>query len=258
MKNRITTVILALAVSIAPAAHAQDLSADEQHLVALINAARAEAGLGELQADPHLSSVARAHSQDMAENHFFSHVSPTSGDVGHRLTAAGVPYRAAGENIALDASVDDAHLAFMNSSAHRANVLNPDYTTVGIGVVRVGERVMVTEAFTRQHATQQAQAPAPEPTPQATPEPAADVAPEPPVAAPVEPSALLSPFELLSRVVGALDAPADEPASPQPAPEPRVTQPERREPGLWIVDEDGTMRRVELDAGALLRLLSVF
>jgi hypothetical protein len=206
----------------------------------------------------------------MADNEYFSHESPTTGDVAHRLRAASIPYRNAGENIALDASVDNAHRAFMNSPAHRANVLNPDFTNLGIGVVQVGERVMVTEAFTRTRTRTQpgdAQTPAiaapasSAPTATEDRRPRDEAVPPTPPASPApeqeEPSTLVSPFDLLGRMVGAIEEQLPSSAPSQSGPAARDTRPANPAPGIWIVSEDGTWHRVDLDADDLLRLMSV-
>jgi hypothetical protein len=269
MRSLHISSIVALLVTLSTQARAQELVGDEQRLIELVNAARAEAGLGELQPDTQLAAVARSHSSDMAENQFFSHVSPTNGDVTHRLNTAHVRYRNAGENIALDSSVDTAHQAFMNSPAHRANVLNPDFTNIGVGVVRVGDRVMVTEAFTRAHDAGPAgatAAPSPPQTAAASgsdPQ-AADVAPDAAQPSPEEPtleepSALPSPFDLLERIVGTVEEqlPANPQAQAQSRPEtaPRAERPADPEPGIWIVSQDGTWHHVDVSSDALLDLL---
>jgi uncharacterized protein YkwD len=111
------------------------MSADEQKMINLVNQDRASnGGLPALKFDPTLRAGALAHSQDMSANNYFSHTSPTLGDFGTRIKAAGVSYTAAGENIAMYPSVEQAEVGFMNSPGHRANILG-DYTRVGIGIV---------------------------------------------------------------------------------------------------------------------------
>jgi uncharacterized protein YkwD len=121
-----------------PAAPASgDLSAAEQGLFDLQNEARAAAGLPPLTLDPTLTEVARARAEDMASQGYFSHTSP-SGETAFTLLAdAGYTYSVAGENIARgDFEAGDADTVvfegFMDSEGHAANILNPDYTRVGI------------------------------------------------------------------------------------------------------------------------------
>jgi len=129
-------------------APATGLSAGEQYLVAAINRERAAVGAPPLQADMQLVGLARAKSSDMIANNYFSHTSPTYGGPGQMLTAAGVKFRAMGENIAGNRTVEGAHTRLMNSSGHRQNILNPSFTHVGIGVVAGGPYgLMITQIF---------------------------------------------------------------------------------------------------------------
>lgn len=117
-------------------------------MINLVNQARAANGLPALQVDMQLVKLARMKSQDMITNNYFGHTSPTYGTPGQMLTNAGVKYRAAGENIAGNRSVEAAHTALMNSSGHRANILGKSYTHVGIGVVSGGPYgLMITQIF---------------------------------------------------------------------------------------------------------------
>jgi len=116
----------------------QGLNADEQKMLSLVNSARAGAGLKPLQADLSLVKLARLKGQDMINKNYFSHTSPTYGSPFDMMKAAGVSYRYAGENLAGASTVDSAHTNLMNSPGHRANILNGNFTKVGIGVVNGG------------------------------------------------------------------------------------------------------------------------
>lgn len=103
------------------------------------NAQRAGAGVAALQIDPVLTEVARRRAQDMASRNYFSHTSPTGETAFTLLAAYGYAYARAGENIARNNYPDSQSVAvamtgFMNSSAHRANVLDTRFSRVGIGV----------------------------------------------------------------------------------------------------------------------------
>jgi uncharacterized protein YkwD len=102
-------------------------------VLALVNVQRAAAGCGALTADPGLAALARAHSADMRDRHFFDHVNPDGLDPFQRAAKAGIVAHA--ENIAYGqpdpAAVMDA---WMNSAGHRANILNCDLTRLGVGV----------------------------------------------------------------------------------------------------------------------------
>jgi uncharacterized protein YkwD len=111
---------------------AQDARA---RLLALLNDSRRAAGLAALVPDAQLDAIALAHTQDMAAAHFFGHASPTTGQVRDRLSRAGVAVIKSGENIAQSDSADEAHHRLMDSPSHRANMLDPAFTRVGIAVV---------------------------------------------------------------------------------------------------------------------------
>jgi len=124
------------------------LTAAEQQMLNLVNQERARAGLKPLQADLQLTKLARLKSQDMINKNYFSHTSPTYGSPFDMMKSNGVTYKTAGENIAGNQSVQAAHTALMNSSGHRANILNANYTHVGIGIVQGGPYgMMFTQMF---------------------------------------------------------------------------------------------------------------
>ena len=93
-----------------------------------------------LKWNENLAAVARAHSLDMLERRFFSHVDPDGTTFSMRINEAGIPWQEAGENIAIYETTSGAEAAFMNEPRfqhnHRANILNPSYTDVGIGIVK--------------------------------------------------------------------------------------------------------------------------
>ena len=92
-----------------------------------------------LSANWELSRVARYKSQDMRDRGYFSHTSPTYGSPFQMITAFGLSYRTAGENIARGYASPQAVVdGWMNSSGHRANILNASYTQIGVGYVAKG------------------------------------------------------------------------------------------------------------------------
>ncbi len=123
------------------------LSAQEQQLVDLINSERVKAGLNPLTVDIKLSNVARVKAQDMIDNSYFSHTSPIYGSPFDMMKSFGITFKSAGENIAINSSVQKAHVAFMNSEGHRANILNSSFTHVGIGIVSNGGSLYISEMF---------------------------------------------------------------------------------------------------------------
>lgn len=123
------------------------LTREEARLFSLINQERKKLGIPELQIDYQLVKLARQKSQDMVDNHYFGHQSPTYGSAADMVKAAGIEYRIVGENIGQAYTVDAVHLMMMDSGPHRSTLLNRKFQWVGVGVVRVGSGVMVTELF---------------------------------------------------------------------------------------------------------------
>ncbi|OZU87728.1 hypothetical protein CIL03_15290 [Virgibacillus indicus] len=115
------------------------LSQFEQEVVELTNQERAKHGLSELKVDTNLSKVAREKSSDMAANNYFAHNSPTYGSPFDMMKQFGVSYKTAGENIAKGQRTPaEVVNAWMNSEGHRANILNGDFTHIGVGYVEQG------------------------------------------------------------------------------------------------------------------------
>ncbi len=120
----------------------------ENHLLVLVNQERRKANLPLLARDTALRTVARAHSLDMFEKGYFSHISLDNTTPFDRIKAHGVDYFTAGENLALAQTVDIAHMGLMNSPGHKANILNPKFGRVGIGIMDGGiYGIMVTQNF---------------------------------------------------------------------------------------------------------------
>lgn len=130
----------------------RELKVDEQaesQMFALVNKERRERGIAELAWSPKIVVVARVHSRDMWERKYFSHVDPDGNDPGDRLSAGGVEYGLAGENIALAPTVSMAHQGLMNSEGHRRNILDPSFKKIGVGVIDGGVYgKMFTQNFT--------------------------------------------------------------------------------------------------------------
>lgn len=111
------------------------MTSDEQEVFNLINKQRANNGLKALQVDTGAQKVARVKAEDMVTNNYFSHNSPTYGSPFDMLKSFKVSYKTAGENIAANSSNSAAVTAWMNSSGHKANILNSNFTYTGVGVV---------------------------------------------------------------------------------------------------------------------------
>ena len=111
----------------------------EQEVIRLVNEQRVKNGLNPLTENWELSRVARYKSQDMVDNRYFSHTSPTYGSPFQMIRDFGISFRRAGENIAYGQRTPQAVVtAWMNSSGHRANILNSSYTQIGVGYVADG------------------------------------------------------------------------------------------------------------------------
>jgi uncharacterized protein YkwD len=118
-----------------------DLSIDtsaERQMFDLVNEERTGAGMTALIWDDRLVPVARAHSEEMFKLKYFSHQSPVAGTPFDRLKSAGITYQRAGENLAYAQSVTIAHRGLMQSEGHRENILRPEFTRIGIGVISGG------------------------------------------------------------------------------------------------------------------------
>ena len=117
----------------------QSVLSYESEVIRLVNEVRRENGLKALTANWELSRVARYKSQDMLNKGYFSHTSPTYGTPFQMIKAFGLSFRTAGENIARGYPTPQAVVnGWMNSSGHRANILNASYTQIGVGYVAQG------------------------------------------------------------------------------------------------------------------------
>ena len=123
----------------------------EMMMFSLVNEDRARYGKSALTLDPELSEIARIKAQDMLENGYFAHTSPTYGNIRQMLNTFGVSYRSASENIARSRSIYHAEAAFLSSSTgHRQTLLSSAWTKVGIGIAVTPQGfVYVSQVFAR-------------------------------------------------------------------------------------------------------------
>ncbi|MBE5099217.1 CAP domain-containing protein [Priestia aryabhattai] len=129
------------------AEQAKDASQFEQKVVDLVNQERQKQGLKPLTLNKKLSDVARTKSKDMMDKGYFDHNSPTYGSPFDMMKQFGIEYTTAGENIAKgQQSPEDVMNAWMNSDGHRKNILNPDFTEIGVGYVK-GDTTYWTQQF---------------------------------------------------------------------------------------------------------------
>ncbi len=115
---------------------ATELSYEQNRMLELINEERSKIGANPLIFDEELARVANIKAQDMVDNNYFDHNSPTYGSPFDMMKSFGIRYYAAGENLAGYNNVEKAHVGLMNSDGHRKNILNTNFTHVGIGVCK--------------------------------------------------------------------------------------------------------------------------
>lgn len=126
------------------------ITAQEQTAWNLLSNDRIANGLPALTLDPELSRIARIKSQDMRDNRYFAHESPTYGNVRDMLRRFGYSFAGAGENIAHHANVTKAQAAFMSSEGHRRNILSTAWTKAGIGIAYDAQGyIYLTQIFAR-------------------------------------------------------------------------------------------------------------
>jgi len=136
-------------VSYVSAPLVRDPSPYEIEVAELINARRASAGVAALALDPFLCEIARIKAQDMVDNDYFDHKSPTWGWPEDIMITFGVAFNLSGENIACGASTPEAVVAaWVDSPAHHNNMLRKDYYKTGVGcVTRKDGTVFWVQAF---------------------------------------------------------------------------------------------------------------
>ncbi len=122
----------------------------EDQIFSLINKERAQRSYPPFMLNLKLTTVARDHSQNMAKQNFFSHISPSGADLISRIGSR-VPWRYIGENIFKTVGYSDpARLVvrkWMDSPRHRDNILNRSYRESGIGVYRWRDSILITQIF---------------------------------------------------------------------------------------------------------------
>jgi uncharacterized protein YkwD len=121
----------------------------ERNLYERLNAERKKHGLHALKWNGALASAARQHAQELAKHKLLEHRGPNEPSLPARATKAGARFVTISENIVRSTSVHDAHGQFMNSPAHRGNILDRDVDSVGIGVARQGRELFVVEDFAK-------------------------------------------------------------------------------------------------------------
>ena len=126
----------------------------EQLIFNRVNAERAKAGMSQLSYNSSMEKYARIKSKDMGDRGYFDHKNPEGQLITTQMAKDGVSYRAWGENIAYIGGISDANAVadkfmtnWMNSSGHRANILSSNFTSIGVGVYKSGNRYYATQEF---------------------------------------------------------------------------------------------------------------
>lgn len=123
----------------------------ERSMFERLNRDRKGRGLPPLRFDERLSAIARHHSADMRDHHFFEHESPHTGSVDNRLDAAGYAFLTARENLSEAPDIERSEDGLLHSPPHYANIMSTDVTHVGIGIVEGGvvdpRNLTVTQVF---------------------------------------------------------------------------------------------------------------
>lgn len=124
------------------------MSSDQRQALKLLNDDRKKRNLVPLQFNPQLANLAESYARDMIDRDFFSHRNLEGQSPFERMKEKQITFTYAGENIAFNDSVYSAQQAFMHSPTHKANILSPNYTQVGIGVVKSSTgRIYVVQEF---------------------------------------------------------------------------------------------------------------
>lgn len=126
----------------------------EELIYEKVNAERSKVGVSTLKYNTTMEKYARIKSQDMGDNNYFSHEDLQGNLITVNMQNDGVSYRAWGENIAYIGGVSDANALanqfmtnWMNSTGHRQNILSTNFTDIGIGVYKSGNKVYATQEF---------------------------------------------------------------------------------------------------------------
>lgn len=126
----------------APVPPTPETAAIEARIAELVNQARAEAGVAPLVVSAELTQASRAWTEQMVTNFGLVHDPGLAVPPGARIAGENVAYRTTAADVGAN-----LHAQFMASQGHRENVLEPAYTSVGIGVIQSGDRTWVTERF---------------------------------------------------------------------------------------------------------------
>jgi uncharacterized protein YkwD len=139
-RHQVTVLIAVLVVLSLPGLAQSNSTKAEQELLRAVNQQRKAHGLPALQSDEALTIAARKHAELMAQQGKVAHQFPGEPGLPERARAAGAHFTWLSENVDEGPNADAIHQSFMKSPQHRANILDSDMDSAGIGVAeRKGE-----------------------------------------------------------------------------------------------------------------------
>jgi len=141
-------VILALSL-LSPAQAQAGASVAERHLFVSVNRARQAQGLAALKWDEALATAARRHAGMMAQRSAAEHVFAGEPNLPSRATKAGAHFLSLSENVVMGSDVDSIEAEFLKSPNHRANILDTDMDSIGVGVVLRTGQLFAVEDFSK-------------------------------------------------------------------------------------------------------------
>jgi uncharacterized protein YkwD len=152
MQSKIKISILLAAVALLTGVSNSYSSLSLDKVMSLVNADRADLGLPELSVNPTLNLAALAKAEDMISNHYFAHTSPEGVAPWYWIKTLGYNYSYAGENLAIGyRDAGDLVNSWMQSPAHRANILSPNYEDMGLAVIKSQDSTLVVQMFGSPH-----------------------------------------------------------------------------------------------------------
>jgi uncharacterized protein YkwD len=144
------SALLLIVVALSTTVFAQkNGSPAEQSLFEAVNHERKTSGLHALRWDAALAAAARSHAREMAKRQAVEHHFPGEPNLPSRATKAGARFISISENVVQAASAKAAHSQFMHSPSHKANILDPDIDSAGIGVAQRGQDLFVVQDFAK-------------------------------------------------------------------------------------------------------------
>jgi uncharacterized protein YkwD len=153
MRFRTQLVAVAIAgITLCGFANAQSTAVrTERNLLSAVNQARRNQGLAPLRWDESLAAAARRHAAVMAEHRSAQHAFGGEPGLSARVKQTGSHFSWLSENVAQGPTSDFIHTQFMRSPSHRANILDMDMNSIGVGVVEQRGQLFAVEDFAQVH-----------------------------------------------------------------------------------------------------------